>query len=221
MIGLSHFLIVSAALFSLGIMAVFTRKNAVNVLMGVELILNSANLNLVAFSRFLRTQSRRPDICDFHHCGCGGRSRRRSRHRSVDVPDHQIRQPGPGGYAQGVVMNPQILWDLKKLYPELILTARYPLRCRRGSCIPAHPQECHISHRGVWLDFCFRGEHSVFSVNLPGSAFLWCAGDGSDGRLLQVLFDSDLFSGTPGSPESKEFSPQPPWASSIRCFCWR
>jgi NADH-quinone oxidoreductase subunit K len=52
MIGLNHYLIVSAALFSLGILAVFTRKNAVNVLMGVELILNSANLNLVAFSRF-------------------------------------------------------------------------------------------------------------------------------------------------------------------------
>lgn len=52
MIGLNHYLIISAALFSLGIMAVFTRKNAVNVLMGVELILNSANLNLVAFSRY-------------------------------------------------------------------------------------------------------------------------------------------------------------------------
>jgi NADH-quinone oxidoreductase subunit K len=52
MIGLSHYLVISAALFSLGIMAVFTRKNAVNVLMGVELILNSANLNLVAFSRY-------------------------------------------------------------------------------------------------------------------------------------------------------------------------
>ena len=52
MIGLSHYLIISAALFSLGIMCVLTRKNAVNVLMGVELILNSANLNLVAFSKF-------------------------------------------------------------------------------------------------------------------------------------------------------------------------
>jgi NADH-quinone oxidoreductase subunit K len=52
MIGLSHYLIISAALFSLGIMAVLTRKNAVNVLMGIELILNSANINLVAFSRF-------------------------------------------------------------------------------------------------------------------------------------------------------------------------
>ena len=52
MIGLNHYLFVSAILFSLGIMGVLTRKNAVNVLMGIELILNSANLNLVAFSRF-------------------------------------------------------------------------------------------------------------------------------------------------------------------------
>ena len=52
MIGLNHYLIISAALFSLGIMGVLTRKNAVNVLMGIELILNSANLNLVAFSKF-------------------------------------------------------------------------------------------------------------------------------------------------------------------------
>ncbi len=55
MIGLTQYLVISAALFSLGIMAVLTRKNAVNVLMGVELILNSANINLVAFSRFSST----------------------------------------------------------------------------------------------------------------------------------------------------------------------
>jgi len=52
MIGLPHFIVISAALFSLGIMCVLTRKNAVHVLMGVELILNSANINLVAFSRY-------------------------------------------------------------------------------------------------------------------------------------------------------------------------
>ncbi len=52
MIGLTHYLVISAALFSLGVMGVLTRKNAVNVLMGVELILNSANLNLVAFSKY-------------------------------------------------------------------------------------------------------------------------------------------------------------------------
>ena len=52
MIGLPHYLTVSAALFTLGLLGVLTRRNAVNVLMGVELILNSANLNLVAFSRY-------------------------------------------------------------------------------------------------------------------------------------------------------------------------
>ena len=52
MIGLTHYLVISAALFSLGIMCVLTRKNAISVLMGIELILNSANLNLVAFSKF-------------------------------------------------------------------------------------------------------------------------------------------------------------------------
>lgn len=52
MITLQHYLLVSAALFSLGILGVLTRKNAVNVLMGIELILNSANVNLVAFSRY-------------------------------------------------------------------------------------------------------------------------------------------------------------------------
>ena len=51
-IGLTHFLIVSAILFSLGIYGVITRRNAILVLMGIELILNSANINFIAFSRF-------------------------------------------------------------------------------------------------------------------------------------------------------------------------
>jgi NADH:ubiquinone oxidoreductase subunit K len=51
-ITLQHYLVVSAALFCLGLLAVLTRRNAVNVLMGIELILNSANVNLVAFSRY-------------------------------------------------------------------------------------------------------------------------------------------------------------------------
>jgi NADH:ubiquinone oxidoreductase subunit K len=52
LITLQHYLIVSAALFSLGLLGILTRRNAINVLMGIELVLNSANLNLVAFSRF-------------------------------------------------------------------------------------------------------------------------------------------------------------------------
>lgn len=51
-VGLNHFLFVSAVLFSLGVFGIVTRKNAIMVLMGIELILNSANLNFVAFARF-------------------------------------------------------------------------------------------------------------------------------------------------------------------------
>lgn len=51
-VGLTHFLVVSTLLFSMGLYAIITRKNAVMVLMGVELILNSANINFIAFSRF-------------------------------------------------------------------------------------------------------------------------------------------------------------------------
>ena len=51
-IGLSHFLVVSALLFGFGLFAVVTRRNAIMVLMGLELILNSANINFIAFSRF-------------------------------------------------------------------------------------------------------------------------------------------------------------------------
>ena len=53
MIPLEHFLLVAAALFSLGLYGMLTRKNAINVLMSIELIFNSANINLVAFSRFV------------------------------------------------------------------------------------------------------------------------------------------------------------------------
>ena len=51
-VGLAHYLILSAILFSLGIYGVVTRKNAILVLMGIELILNSANINFIAFSRY-------------------------------------------------------------------------------------------------------------------------------------------------------------------------
>ncbi len=50
--SLHHFLVVAALLFAFGCTCVLTRRNAVGVLMGVELILNAANLNLVAFDRF-------------------------------------------------------------------------------------------------------------------------------------------------------------------------
>ena len=51
-VGLQHYLIVSAALAALGIIAMVSRRNAINILMGIELLLNAAALNFVAFSRF-------------------------------------------------------------------------------------------------------------------------------------------------------------------------
>ncbi|MFN3385880.1 MAG: NADH-quinone oxidoreductase subunit NuoK [Candidatus Thermochlorobacter sp.] len=56
-IGLNHYLVLSAILFSLGLFGVMTRKNAVVALMGVELILNAANLNLIAFSKYTGTMN--------------------------------------------------------------------------------------------------------------------------------------------------------------------
>ena len=51
-IGLFHFLVIASLLFGLGFFTVITRKNAIGILMGVELILNAANINFVAFSRY-------------------------------------------------------------------------------------------------------------------------------------------------------------------------
>ncbi len=53
MIPLAWYLIFSAGLFSIGLLGVLVRKNAVSILMGVELMLNAVNINLLAFWRYL------------------------------------------------------------------------------------------------------------------------------------------------------------------------
>ena len=52
-IGLVHYLTVGAVMFGLGLLTVMTRKNAVGILLGVELILNAAALNFIAFEHFV------------------------------------------------------------------------------------------------------------------------------------------------------------------------
>jgi NADH-quinone oxidoreductase subunit K len=52
-IGLIHYLSVAAALFGFGLLTVMTRRNAVGILLGVELLLNAAALNFVAFEHFV------------------------------------------------------------------------------------------------------------------------------------------------------------------------
>src|SRR5947208_10205991 len=51
-VTLHHYLVVSALLFSLGLLGVIIRRNLLIIYMGLELMLNAANLALVAFSRF-------------------------------------------------------------------------------------------------------------------------------------------------------------------------
>jgi NADH-quinone oxidoreductase subunit K len=51
-IALQHYLIVGAVLFVCGLLSILVKRNAIGILIGVELILNAANVNLVAFNRF-------------------------------------------------------------------------------------------------------------------------------------------------------------------------
>lgn len=50
--GLSAYLMLAALVFAIGLFGVLTRRNAVGILLGIELMLNAVNLNLVAFARF-------------------------------------------------------------------------------------------------------------------------------------------------------------------------
>lgn len=54
--GLYHILFISTALFFIGVYGFFTRKNLITMLMSIELILNSVNLNFIAFNKYLWPQ---------------------------------------------------------------------------------------------------------------------------------------------------------------------
>ncbi|MBK0378245.1 NADH-quinone oxidoreductase subunit NuoK [Mucilaginibacter segetis] len=57
MITLTHFMVVSAGLFCIGLFIIVSKKNAIQVLLGIELMLNAAILNMVAFSRYDRVNN--------------------------------------------------------------------------------------------------------------------------------------------------------------------
>ncbi len=62
MIPLSWYLILAAALFSIGLFGVLARKNAVGILMGVELMLNAVNINLLAFWHYFSQTQGTPHL---------------------------------------------------------------------------------------------------------------------------------------------------------------
>ena len=51
-VGLEHFLVLGAALFCLGVMCLLTRRSAIGILMGIEMVINAANINLIAFAHY-------------------------------------------------------------------------------------------------------------------------------------------------------------------------
>jgi NADH-quinone oxidoreductase subunit K len=51
-IGLQAYLVLAALVFAIGLFGVLTRRNAIGILLGIELMLNAVNINLVAFARF-------------------------------------------------------------------------------------------------------------------------------------------------------------------------
>ncbi len=65
-VGLPHYLFAAAMLFSMGLFTVITRRHAIGILLGIELMLNSANINLMAFSRYgwLSASLPRPQFMD-------------------------------------------------------------------------------------------------------------------------------------------------------------
>jgi len=63
-LGLEAYLLVAAILFCLGLVACAARRNAVGILIGIELLLNAANLNLLAFWRFQGGAMSGPDALD-------------------------------------------------------------------------------------------------------------------------------------------------------------
>jgi NADH:ubiquinone oxidoreductase subunit K len=54
-VGLTHYLVIGAVLFVCGAVCMATKRNAIGVLMGVELVLNGANVNFMAFARYNET----------------------------------------------------------------------------------------------------------------------------------------------------------------------
>jgi NADH:ubiquinone oxidoreductase subunit K len=56
-VGLHHYLVLAAFLFVCGLLTIMLKRNAIGILMGVELILNAANVNLVAFNHYAHAAS--------------------------------------------------------------------------------------------------------------------------------------------------------------------
>ena len=99
MVTLGDYLLVSGLLFTIGFAGVLLRRNIIIIFMSLELMLNAANLSLVAFSRFRVDSAGLPNYNAsgsrflYHHGGCGrGRGRPRDHRRALSRPAHDPRR---------------------------------------------------------------------------------------------------------------------------------
>ena len=84
-IPINHYILLSAALFTIGVLGVLYRRNAIIILMSIELMLNAVNLLLVAFSTFRSDASAQVFVFFYHGCGCS-RSSGRLGYLNDDLP---------------------------------------------------------------------------------------------------------------------------------------
>ncbi len=71
MVPTSYYLILAAALFTIGVIGVLTRRNIMIILMSIELMMNAVNINLIAFSGSFRSGHRAGVFNLCHHRGSG------------------------------------------------------------------------------------------------------------------------------------------------------
>ena len=101
-VGVSHYLVVGAVLFVCGALCMATKRNALGVLMGIELVLNGANLNFIAFgSPYLRAHAKRLGFRRATDVALRDRARRRRSSRGtsdrtqfLQQLQHDRRRPG-------------------------------------------------------------------------------------------------------------------------------
>ena len=91
MITPTHYMLLAAALFIIGVIGVMVRRNIIIIFMSIELILNAVNINLVAFSKELRERDR-PGVRRLRDCGRRRGSRGGSGHHPRVLPEQRNRE---------------------------------------------------------------------------------------------------------------------------------
>ena len=132
--GLQAYLMLAAVVFCIGLFGVVTRRNTIGILLGIELMLNAVNINLVAFAASAAATSGMvfTRLHHLHHRGGSG-ARPGDRHPAVPRPPHG--DGGSPGSAQGMMADP----GTPRPRRAAAARARRSSCWRRGAAAPARP----------------------------------------------------------------------------------